>query len=168
MPAGHIFTSMPTPKRPTTKRPSRTRPQTHVPVTPTTSEATTRLVRRQLREAARAALGKKAQDLVILDVRKLADFCDYFLLCHGTNPHQIQAIAEAIELQLERQAGLSALQREGGRDGEWVVLDYMHFLVHVFSPRTRAFYDLERLWGAAPRLPLSASVTDSKPNGLSV
>ena len=117
------------------------------------AKASDLLLRRHLRAA--AAADKKALDPVLLDVRKLADFCDYFLICHGSNPRQIQAIAEAIELKLELAYGLRPAHREGEREGEWIVLDYLDFIVHVFSPKNRRFYDLERLWGGAPRLALS-------------
>lgn|SRR5579875_3759263 len=115
-------------------------------------------VRRRLREAVQAAASKKAQEPVLLDVRKLAGICDYFFLCHGANPPQIQAIAEAIELRLKKNYGLLPAHREGGRDGEWLVLDYLDFIVHIFSLKTRRFYDLERLWRGAPRLALPAGV----------
>ncbi|MGH9482419.1 MAG: ribosome silencing factor [Terriglobales bacterium] len=114
-------------------------------------------VRRQLRAAVTAAVAKKAGDPVVLDVRKLADFCDYFFICEGSNPHQIQAIAEAVELRVERSGGVRPSHREGEREGEWIVLDYLDFIIHVFSPRIRRFYDLERLWGGAPRLELPAA-----------
>lgn len=113
--------------------------------------------RRHLRQAVEAAVGKKAADPVLLDLRQRADFCDYMMLCHGGNPHQIQAIADAVEERLEA-AGLRPAHREGGREGNWVVLDYIDFLVHIFSAQHRRFYDLERLWRDAPRLALPASV----------
>lgn len=115
-------------------------------------------LRRQLRAAVKAAVAKKAREPVLLDVRKLADFCDYFFVCHGANPHQIQAIAEAIETGLEQGEGLRPTHREGGREGEWLVLDYLDFIVHIFSIKSRRFYDLERLWRGAPRLALPAGV----------
>jgi ribosome-associated protein len=111
-------------------------------------------IRRQLRAAAQAAMSKKAHDPVLLDVRKLAGFCDYFLLCHGNQPVQIQAIADAVETRLEKGFGLRAAHREGGRDAEWLALDYTDFIVHIFSPKTRKFYALERLWSGAPHLRL--------------
>lgn len=106
--------------------------------------------RRRLRRAVEAAEAKLAQDAVVLDVRALADFCDFFLLCHGSSPRQIESIAEAIELRLEQSEKLRPARREG--QGEWIVLDYLDFIVHIFSARTRRFYDLERLWSRAPRL----------------
>jgi len=91
-----------------------------------------------------------AQDAVVLDVRALADFCDFFLLCHGASERQIETIAEGIETRLEQEEQLRPARREG--QGEWIVLDYLDFIVHIFSARTRRFYDLERLWSRAPRL----------------
>jgi len=101
--------------------------------------------------AVRAALGRKAEDVVVLDLRKAADFADYFVLISGGNQRQLVAIADAV---------LEALRAEGRRPGhvegyprqEWILLDYGGFVVHVFTPRTRAFYDLERLWGGATRV----------------
>ncbi|MGH9475563.1 MAG: ribosome silencing factor [Terriglobales bacterium] len=119
------------------------------------SKTTDARLRRLLRAAAAASASKKALDPVLLDLRKQADFCDYFLICHGNNPQQIQAIAAAIEQRLEAE-GMRAVQREGTRQGEWVALDYMDFMVHIFSPRTRRFYDLERLWSGAPQVALRA------------
>jgi ribosome-associated protein len=119
-------------------------------------------LRKQLRAAAAAAVAKKAQDPVILDVRKLAGFCDYFLICHGNSPVQIETITEAVEKRLA-EAGLHPAHREGARQGEWRALDYVDFLVHVFSPRTRRFYDLERLWSGAPRV--TVETRSRKPKG---
>ncbi|MGH9518972.1 MAG: ribosome silencing factor [Terriglobales bacterium] len=113
-------------------------------------------VRRQLRAAVLAAGAKKAQDPVLLDLRERADFCDYFFLCHGANPAQIQAIAEAVEERLVQEFRLQPAHREGAREGEWRVLDYLDFIVHIFSTRSRRFYDLERLWRGAPTLRLPA------------
>lgn len=115
-------------------------------------------VRRRLRAAVLAAGAKKAQEPVLLDVRQRADFCDYFFLCHGANPAQIQAIAEAVEDRLGREFKLQPAHREGAREGEWRVLDYLDFIVHIFSARSRRYYDLERLWRGAPRLRLPAGV----------
>ncbi|MGH9393848.1 MAG: ribosome silencing factor [Terriglobales bacterium] len=111
--------------------------------------------RRRVRQAVLAASSKMALDPVVLDVRALADFCDFFFLCHGANLRQVETIAEAVEFALQQQEGLRPARREGR--GEWIVLDYLDFIVHVFSPRSRRFYDLERLWNRAPRLPLPAA-----------
>jgi ribosome-associated protein len=101
--------------------------------------------------AARAALAKKAEDAVVLDLRPVADFTDFFLLLSGGNPRQLVAIADAV-LDTLRTEGWRPAHIEGYPRQEWILLDYGSFVVHVFTPRTRAFYDLERLWGGAGRL----------------
>ncbi len=100
--------------------------------------------------AARAALEKKASDVVILDLRKTTDFTDYFVLASGTNQKQIVAIADAV-LETMRGIGLKPTHVEGYPRGEWILLDFQDLVVHVFTEKTRAFYDLERLWGGATR-----------------
>lgn len=100
--------------------------------------------------AARAALGKKAQNVVILDLRRASSFTDYFLLLSGASQKQIVAIADAI-LQVLREEHLRPNHVEGYPRQEWILLDYDSFVVHIFTPRTRSFYDLERLWGGATR-----------------
>jgi ribosome-associated protein len=101
-------------------------------------------------QAARVALGKKAEDVVILDLRRATSFTDYFLLISGANQKQIVAIADAVQESL-RQAGFRPDHVEGYPHQEWILLDYDSFVVHVFTHRTRRFYDLERLWGGAAR-----------------
>ena len=78
-------------------------------------------------------------------------FTDYFVLCSGTNPRQVQAIADEVELRLKG-AGIRPNNIEGYKQGEWVLVDYIDFVVHVFSEKARKFYDLERLWKTAKRL----------------
>lgn len=102
-----------------------------------------------------AALDKKAVDPLILDLRKASAFTDYFLLCTGRTARQVQAIADGIEEALRKQ-GLRPSLVEGRQHAEWVLLDYFDFVVHVFTPSTRTFYDLERLWGDAERIEVSA------------
>jgi len=104
--------------------------------------------------AARAALAKKAEDAVALDLRAAAEFTDFFLLLSGLNQRQLVAIADAVVDTL-RAEGRRPAHVEGYPRGEWILLDYASFVVHVFTPRTRAFYDLERLWGGAKRLEIS-------------
>lgn len=105
----------------------------------------------QIRQAALAAQDKKAVDLTVLDLRDLSSFTDYFVLCSGQNARQVKAIADAIEETL-----LNARTRpahvEGYNRAEWVLLDYFDFIVHVFTPATREFYALDRLWGSAERI----------------
>jgi ribosome-associated protein len=106
---------------------------------------------RQIEAAVQAAEDKKALDLVVLDLRKAAGFTDYFVICSGANPRQIRAIADSV---LEALSGEEAKPAhvEGYDRGEWILLDYFDFIVHVFGPETRHFYGLERLWGAAERI----------------
>ncbi len=106
-------------------------------------------------QAAQAALAKKAEDAVVLDLRAAADFTDFFLLVSGFNQRQLVAIADAV-LETLRTAGRRPAHVEGYPRGEWILLDYDSFVVHIFTPRTRAFYDLERLWGGARRMELRA------------
>jgi ribosome-associated protein len=101
--------------------------------------------------AVRAALDKKAQDVVVLDLRKAAGFTDYFVICTGTNPRQIQAIADAVGTTLTAEFGERPSRAEGIEKSQWILLDYFDFVVHVFSRDCRDFYALERLWGNAER-----------------
>jgi len=109
----------------------------------------------QIERAVRAAEAKKANDLLVLDLRKAAAFTDYFLICSGTNARQIRAIADAI-LDALAVDGAKPAHVEGYDRSEWILLDYFDFIVHVFAPETRTFYGLERLWGSAERVDVSA------------
>ncbi len=100
--------------------------------------------------AAHAAGEKKATDRVLLDLRTVASFTDFFLICTGASTRQVQAISNAIEETL-RKNGKRPLHIEGYSSAEWILLDYGDFIVHVFSPASRRFYDLERLWRDAGR-----------------
>jgi ribosome-associated protein len=99
----------------------------------------------------RAALDKKAEDVVVLDLRKAGGFTDYFVICTGANPRQITAIADAVRETLKRDLGERPALAEGIDRSEWILLDYFNFVVHIFSRECRAFYGLERLWGNAER-----------------
>ena len=105
-------------------------------------------------KAVRAALDKKAADVVVLDLRHTPAFTDFFLLCSGQNPRQVHAIADAVEETLKA-AKLRAAHIEGYDRAEWILMDYFTFIVHIFTPQTRAFYSLERLWGDAERIDVS-------------
>jgi ribosome-associated protein len=108
--------------------------------------------RQQVARAVNAVESKKGEDVVILEMdRNSGAFTDYFILCTGTNPRQIQAISDEIEKQLG-QVGVRPNSLEGYKQAEWVLLDYVDFVIHVFSERSRKFYDLERLWKSARRL----------------
>jgi ribosome-associated protein len=109
-------------------------------------------LKQQVSAAIQACLEKKAEELSILEMEKGSGaFTDYFVLCSGTNPRQVQAIADEVELRL-KQAGLRPTHVEGYTQAEWVLIDYVDFVVHVFSEKARKFYDLERLWKSAKRL----------------
>jgi len=108
--------------------------------------------KKQVTAAIQACLEKKAEELSILEMEKGSGaFTDYFVLCSGTNPRQVQAIADEVELQLKK-TGLRPTHVEGYKQAEWVLVDYVDFVVHVFSEKARKFYDLERLWKSATRL----------------
>src|SRR5437667_7942449 len=109
-------------------------------------------LKKQVDAAIQACLEKKAEELTILEMEKGSGaFTDYFVLCSGTNPRQIQAIADEVELRLKA-TGMRPTHIEGYNQAEWVLVDYVDFVVHVFSEKARKFYDLERLWKSAKRL----------------
>ena len=107
------------------------------------------------RIGARAALGKKAESLLVLDVQTVSTIADYFVICSGNSSTQLRSIANAVEESLETE-GARVLHREGMPESGWLLLDYGDVVVHVFLPDTRDFYALERLWGDAPELPIEA------------
>jgi len=109
-------------------------------------------LKKQVAAAIQACLEKKGEELSILEMEKGSGaFTDYFVLCSGTNPRQIQAIADEVEFRLKA-TGLRPTHVEGYNQAEWVLVDYVDFVVHVFSEKARKFYDLERLWKSAKRL----------------
>ena|SRR5258706_10516656 len=101
--------------------------------------------------AVHAVLEKKALDVVVLDLRKAGGFTDYFVICTGSNPRQIVAIADSVEDSLRTEFGERPHLTEGVEKSQWILLDYFNFVVHIFSRECRAFYQLERLWGNAQR-----------------
>ena len=105
--------------------------------------------------AVRAAESKKAADITVLDLREVTSFADFFVICTGSNPRQVQAIAEEIDVQLAK-AGEKATSLEGYKNAEWVLADYGDMIVHVFSPKAREFYELERLWRHAKTVEIPA------------
>src|SRR5579864_4365028 len=108
--------------------------------------------RQQVARAVKAIEGKKGEDIVILEMdQNSGAFTDYFVVCSGTNPRQIQAIADDVEKQMA-EAGQRPNSVEGYSQAEWVLLDYVDFVLHIFSERARKFYDLERLWKSARKL----------------
>ena len=99
----------------------------------------------------KAAIEKKVQDPVLMDLKGMVSFTDYFLLCSGKSDRQVQAIAQGIEETLGKK-GIRTLGREGMVEGRWILMDYGDVVVHIFLEPVRSFYDLEGLWIDAPRI----------------
>ena len=108
----------------------------------------------EVSKAVQAALDKKAGELVVLDLRNTPAFTDFFVLCSGNSQRQVKAIADAVEEAL-RAAKLRPAHIEGYDRADWILMDYFSFIVHIFTPQTRSFYALERLWGDAERIEVS-------------
>jgi ribosome-associated protein len=106
----------------------------------------------EVKLALHCAEEKKAVDTVVLDLRGITSFTEFFLITSGTNQRQVQAIADEILEQLKKQLKVKAIRVEGYGGAEWVLLDYGDFVVHIFNEKSRAFYDLERLWRDAKRI----------------
>ena len=123
--------------------------------TKTPKKKITRKLPAQVEVAIAAADGKQAVNLVALDLRKTAGFTDFFVIASGTNTRQVRAIADAVMEALAAK-GVKPAYVEGYDRSAWILLDYFDFIVHVFGPETRVFYDLERLWGNADRIEVSA------------
>jgi ribosome-associated protein len=112
----------------------------------------TNQLKTQVSTAIHACNEKKAEELTILQLDKNSGaFTDYFVICSGTNPRQIQAISDEVELSLKR-AGVYPNNIEGYKQAEWVLIDYVDFVVHIFSQSARRYYDLERLWRTAKKI----------------
>ncbi len=94
---------------------------------------------------------KKAQEVLVLDLRGVSSVTDYFLICHGSSDRLVQAITDHL-LEMMKEKGVRALGVEGYTEGRWILLDFGDLVIHVFFEETRRFYDLERLWGHAPQL----------------
>lgn len=106
----------------------------------------------EVRFAIECAEEKKALDTVVLDLRAITSFTEFFVITSGTNQRQVQAIADEILEQLKKKMKAKAIRVEGYSGAEWVLLDYGDFIVHIFNEKSRAFYDLERLWRDAKRV----------------
>lgn len=120
-------------------------------------------LRQQVSAAVAACEEKKAERLSVLELEKNSGaFTDYFVICSGSNPRQIQAISDEVEQRLSR-LGLRAKSVEGYKQADWVLLDYVDFVVHVFSEKSRDYYDLERLWKSAKRLNSAELATKAAP-----
>lgn len=115
--------------------------------------------------ALHAAGEKKAFDTVILDLREIATFTDYFVITSGANQRQVQAISDEVVEKLKK-SGTPAARVEGYRTAEWILLDYGDFIVHVFEEKSRRFYDLERLWREGKRIELPAGLANESVSSL--
>ncbi len=100
--------------------------------------------------AARAAAGVKAEDVKILDMHELVTYTDFLVLCTGRNARLTRRIAEEVTFKLKQEDGILPAGREGAGSGEWILVDYLDFMVHVFTPEARDFYRLDVLWKQAP------------------
>ena len=105
-----------------------------------------------------AACDKKAEDVLVLNLRGLCHFTDYFVICHGSSSRQALAIADAIEERMLTEAKRKPKHVEGRRVGDWILMDFIDVVVHVFVDEKREFYGLERLWGDAPRVALAGTM----------
>ena len=113
----------------------------------------------------KAALGRKALELVVLDVRELTSVADAFIICSGRSNRQVTAIAEFIQIELKK-AGIKPLSVEGKKEGHWVLLDYGYVIIHVFYESVRNFYDLEGLWVDAKRIKTKSLIEAMKKEGV--
>ena len=116
-----------------------------------TSNLTQRTLPAEIRLALKACKAKKAEDMLVMDLRDISSFTDYFLIMHGNSSRQNTALCDALEQDLKA-SGVRPLSVEGREHAEWILMDYGDFIVHIFSPASRGFYCLEKLWGDAPCL----------------
>jgi ribosome-associated protein len=112
-----------------------------------------------------AAAEKKAIDTVVLDLREIASFTDYFVIASGTNERQVQAISDSV-VETLKQAGSPVIRVEGYKTAEWILLDYGDFVMHIFGDKARKFYDLERLWREAKRVELPPEFSNEASSSL--
>ncbi len=101
--------------------------------------------------AAAIAYDKKAEDIVLLDMRGVVDYTDHLILCTGRTPRQTKAISEELRHRLKNDLQVASCRVEGAKEGDWVLLDAVDVVIHIFTPEAREFYRLERLWREAPR-----------------
>ena len=107
------------------------------------------------------ASDRKAQEIVSMDLRAIAGFADYFVICSGRSDRQCKAIHDGIHLGMKTEHGLLPSRVEGLTEGRWILMDYLDVVVHVFTPETRERYRLEQLWGEAPSTRLEPAATDA-------
>ena len=102
--------------------------------------------RKVLKKVCAAIRDKKGEDLIVLDLSDAASFTDFFVICQGNNQKQNQTICDAIRETLKKENQIAPRHVEGYREADWILMDYLDFVVHIFSPQSRHFYKLERLW----------------------
>ncbi len=107
--------------------------------------------KREILNAAKAIWEKRGSNLVVLDLRGISSFTDYFVICEGTSTRQTQAISDAVREELKKDHIIPS-HIEGYSQGNWILIDYIDFIVNIFLPQTRKFYELERLWGDAAEI----------------
>jgi len=110
---------------------------------------------------ANAALDKKAKNLVVIAVKEVSSFADYFVICSGTSDRQVQAITASVQEQMKRN-GFLPIGIEGESNARWVLMDYGDVIVHVFYEPVREFYDIEKLWADAPRMEVADDIFELK------
>jgi ribosome-associated protein len=111
----------------------------------------------QARRIAGIAQEKLAREVVILDMRPVCTYTDYFVICSGQNPRQTKAIYDEVAFRLKKEEGMLPKSAEGDREGQWIIADYLDVVLHVFTPDTRAFYRLEELWSDVPSVEVAAT-----------
>ena len=114
-----------------------------------------------VKHVAAFAADKKAIDLVVVDLREISGYTDFFVICSGNTDRQAKAIHDSIHKGLKQQLGLLPRRVEGTQEARWVLMDYLDLVVHVFTPETRDFYRLEDLWGDQPRIVLDPEELDA-------
>ncbi len=124
------------------------------PASPNSSELAQR--------AAAILLERKANDVVLLSLKGVSDMTDYFLIASGTSDTHVRSLGSSVMEDLKKDTGEMAHHVEGLSQGRWVLLDYVDFVVHVFHPTLRSFYQIERLWADAERVPITAEVAGSR------
>lgn len=117
----------------------------------TTGKTGMRLLPPGVKISVKASQEKKGEDLLVIDLRGIASFTDFFIIMHGNSTRQNIALYENIKEELKKK-NIESLSIEGREHGEWILMDYGSFIVHVFSERAREYYSLEKLWGDAPRI----------------
>lgn len=116
-----------------------------------TKKFTKRSLPREVKISIEASQAKKGEDLIVLDLRGISSFTDFFVIMHGNSPRQNTALYESVEQELKKE-NIKPLSIEGKKHTAWVLMDYGNFIVHVFSKEAREYYSLEKLWGDASKL----------------